>query len=115
MQLLADGAVLYPGSYLGKNSKLGKNTVLFANVVLERDCIIGDDCIIHAGVVVGADGFGFAPGDGKIVKIPQVGIARVGDNVELGSADNNRSRSYGREQLLVMDVRSIQKFILLTM
>ena len=82
---VADGAVLYPGVYLGKGSKVGKNTVLFANVVLERDCIIGDDCIIHAGVVIGADGFGFAPGDGKIIKIPQVGIARVGDNVELGS------------------------------
>lgn len=82
---VGDGAVLYPGVYLGAKSKVGKKTVLFANAVLERDCIIGDDCIIHAGVVVGADGFGFAPGDGKILKIPQVGIARVGDNVELGS------------------------------
>ena len=82
---VGDGAVLYPGTYLGKSSKVGKNSVLFANVVLERECSIGDDCIIHAGVVIGADGFGFAPGDGKIIKIPQVGIARIGDNVELGS------------------------------
>ena len=79
-------SVLYPGVYLGKSSKVGKNSVLFANVVLKRECSIGDDCIIHAGVVIGADGFGFAPGDGKIIKIPQVGIARIGDNVELGSA-----------------------------
>ena len=83
---VGDGVVLYPGTYLGKSSKVGKNSVLFANVVLERECSIGDDCIIHAGVVVGADGFGFAPGDGKIIKIPQVGTAKIGDNVELGSA-----------------------------
>ena len=83
---VSDGAVVYPGAYLGKNSKLGTKSVMFANAVLERDCVVGANCIIHPGCVIGSDGFGFAPGDGTIVKIPQVGITRIGDNVELGAA-----------------------------
>ena len=46
---------------------------------------IGQRCILHAGVVVGADGFGFASNAGTWVKVPQVGSVQVGDDVEIGA------------------------------
>jgi UDP-3-O-[3-hydroxymyristoyl] glucosamine N-acyltransferase len=46
---------------------------------------IGARCLIHAGAVIGADGFGFAPDQGVWVKVPQVGSVRIGDDVEIGA------------------------------
>ena len=45
----------------------------------------GERCILHAGAVIGADGFGFAPDAGTWVKVPQVGSVRIGDDVEIGA------------------------------
>jgi UDP-3-O-[3-hydroxymyristoyl] glucosamine N-acyltransferase len=61
--------------------------VLKPNVSVMEDCVVGSRCLFHAGVVIGADGFGFAfdiavP---EHVKIPQVGIVRIGDDVEIGA------------------------------
>jgi UDP-3-O-[3-hydroxymyristoyl] glucosamine N-acyltransferase len=53
-------------------------------VVLDR-CEVGRGCIIHSGVVIGADGFGFAPLDGRWIKIPQLGRVLIGDDVEIGA------------------------------
>jgi UDP-3-O-[3-hydroxymyristoyl] glucosamine N-acyltransferase len=81
------GAVLYPGVYVGENAIVGDASVLHANVTLEHGCVIGKRCIVHAGSVIGADGFGFAFDAEKAehVKIPQAGIARLEDDVELGA------------------------------
>jgi UDP-3-O-[3-hydroxymyristoyl] glucosamine N-acyltransferase len=48
-------------------------------------CRIGDRVILHAGVVVGSDGFGFAPHEGSYRKIPQIGTVEIGDDVEIGA------------------------------
>lgn len=82
---IGDGAVLYPGVFIGEGAKVGAETVMRANCVIEERCIVGARCLIHAGTVIGADGFGFAPGEGEIVKIPQVGIVRLEDDIELGA------------------------------
>jgi UDP-3-O-[3-hydroxymyristoyl] glucosamine N-acyltransferase len=80
-------AVLYPGAFVGEGASVGEGTVLMSNVsVLER-CSVGARCLLHSGVVIGADGFGFAldlavP---EHVKIPQTGVARVEDDVEIGA------------------------------
>ncbi|MFN3940254.1 MAG: UDP-3-O-(3-hydroxymyristoyl)glucosamine N-acyltransferase, partial [Chitinophagales bacterium] len=51
-----------------------------------NDCVIGADCIINAGVVIGSDGFGFAPqNDGTYKKVPQTGNVIIEDNVEIGA------------------------------
>ncbi len=50
-----------------------------------HDCIVGNNCILHAGSVVGADGFGFAPSAEGYEKIPQIGIVTIEDNVEIGA------------------------------
>ena len=50
-----------------------------------EDCVVGARCILHAGVVIGADGFGFAPNQGAWEKIEQLGAVRIGDDVEIGA------------------------------
>ncbi len=79
------GAVIYPGVFIGRNTSVGEDSILYANVSVYQNCIIGKRVILHSGVVVGADGFGFAsPGAGN-AKIPQVGIVQIDDDVELGA------------------------------
>ncbi len=73
------------GSYIGKNVKIGDNSKIFANVTLYSGTIVGKNCIFHSGTVIGSDGFGFAPIGGKYVKIPQVGIVTIEDDVEIGA------------------------------
>jgi UDP-3-O-[3-hydroxymyristoyl] glucosamine N-acyltransferase len=82
---LSDDAVLYPGVYLGESASVGKETVLYANVVVGDRCQVGERVIIHSNTVLGADGFGFAKGKDDIVKVPQVGIVVIEDEVEIGA------------------------------
>jgi UDP-3-O-[3-hydroxymyristoyl] glucosamine N-acyltransferase len=73
------------GCFLGPNVLLGSDCELGANVVLQYGVQIGNRVLIHPGSVIGADGFGFAVGDGEIVKIPQVGTVVIDDDVEVGA------------------------------
>jgi UDP-3-O-[3-hydroxymyristoyl] glucosamine N-acyltransferase len=82
---IGDDAVIYPGVYVGKNVTIGKNSTVYANAVIYDGCKIGARVIIHSGAVIGGDGFGFAVGDGEIIKIPQVGIVVLEDDVEVGA------------------------------
>lgn len=83
--VIGDNCILYPGVYIGRNVVLGANTLLYPNVVIYADCIVGNHCIIQAGSVIGGDGFGFAPVNGKYMKIPQIGNVILEDWVEIGS------------------------------
>jgi UDP-3-O-[3-hydroxymyristoyl] glucosamine N-acyltransferase len=83
--VIGDNAVLYPGVYLGRGVVVGDDSELRANVVIEDGCRIGHRVLIHANTSIGADGFGFAPGRHEIAKIPQVGIVRIDDDVEIGA------------------------------
>jgi UDP-3-O-[3-hydroxymyristoyl] glucosamine N-acyltransferase len=64
---------------------VGARTVLKSRVTLGERCLVGERCIIHAGVVIGADGFGFAPNAGAWEKIEQLGAVRIGNDVEIGA------------------------------
>ncbi len=79
------GAVIGPGCVLGDGVRVGTHTQVVANVTLLADVTVGARCILHAGVVVGADGFGFAEDEGSWVKVPQVGSVVIGDDVEIGA------------------------------
>ncbi|MBQ0163826.1 MAG: UDP-3-O-(3-hydroxymyristoyl)glucosamine N-acyltransferase [Bacteroidaceae bacterium] len=92
-----------PHAYVGQNVQVGKGCQIYANVVIEENAEVGDDCliypnvsiyhdckvgnrvIIHSGAVIGADGFGFAPAADGYEKIPQIGIATIEDDVEIGA------------------------------
>lgn len=79
-------AVIGPFCVVGEHAKIGEGTRLAARVTLGEACVIGRHCVIHSGVVIGADGFGFAPrGDKSWEKIEQLGAVRIGDDVEIGA------------------------------
>ncbi len=77
---------IYPQVYIGRNVKMGKNVTLHPGVKIYHDCVIGDNCILHSNVVIGSDGFGFAPTeDGSFKKIPQLGNVVLENEVEIGA------------------------------
>ena len=77
---------IYPQVYVGENVKIGNNVTIYAGAKIYHDVVIGNNCIIHSGVVIGADGFGFAPlNDGTFKKIPQTGNVIIEDDVEIGA------------------------------
>lgn len=79
------GTRIHPHVVIGDDVRIGGECIIYPNVVVYAGCVIGDRTILHAGVVIGADGFGFAPGPDGFVKIPQVGRAILGDDVEIGA------------------------------
>lgn len=83
---IGDNVKIYPNVYIGENVEIGADTIIYPNVSIYRDCTLGKGCVLHSGVVVGADGFGFAPSDSDdYEKIPQIGNVILEDNVELGA------------------------------
>jgi len=73
------------GTVVGPHVRIGADTRIAENVSLGARVRLGERCIVHAGAVIGADGFGFAPDDGVWVKIPQLGSVWIGDDVEIGA------------------------------
>lgn len=77
---------IYPQVYIGDGVEIGEDTKIYPGVKIYEGCRIGSRCIIHAGAVIGADGFGFAPKpDGSFAKIPQLGNVIIEDDVEIGA------------------------------
>lgn len=70
---------------VGDGSTIGAQTRLAPHVSIAAGCDLGQRCIVHSGAVIGADGFGFAPGDKRWEKIEQLGGVRIGDDVEIGA------------------------------
>ena len=82
---IGDGCVIHPHATVEERASIGSNTELYSNVVVYHDCKVGNRCILHAGCVIGADGFGFAPSANGYDKIPQIGIVTIEDDVEIGA------------------------------
>ncbi|MBV9494918.1 MAG: UDP-3-O-(3-hydroxymyristoyl)glucosamine N-acyltransferase [Acidobacteria bacterium] len=82
---IGDDVTIYQGASIEAGSTIGAGTTIYANVSIYDRTIIGKRCILHSGVVIGADGYGFAPYEGRHEKIPQVGIVRIEDDVEIGA------------------------------
>ena len=83
--IIGDGTQIYPHTVIGDNVKIGHNGLFYPNVTIYQGCQLGDNVTIHSGSVIGADGFGFAPGAEGYDKIPQIGIVIIEDNVEIGA------------------------------
>ncbi len=82
---LGEGTQVYPGVYVGPQVRVGKNCILYPNVVLRERITLGDRVRVQAGTVIGSDGFGYAPVDGKWVFVPQCGTVIVEDDVDFGA------------------------------
>jgi UDP-3-O-[3-hydroxymyristoyl] glucosamine N-acyltransferase len=78
-------AFVGPLCVIERGARIGAGSVLKSRVTVGEDCVVGARCILHAGVVIGADGFGFAPDGSQWVKIEQLGAVRIGDDVEIGA------------------------------
>lgn len=89
--VVEDGAVigkrcwLGAGAYVGPGAQIGADSRLHPAARVLADCVLGERVIVHSGAVIGADGFGFAPFEGRWVKIPQTGRVLIGDDVEIGA------------------------------
>ena len=103
MARVAPGAGIGPYAVVGEDAHVGAGTQIGAHTVVGAGCWIGENCRIHprvtlyggvrvghraeihSGAVIGADGFGYATGEGKYWKFPQAGIVEIGDDVEIGA------------------------------
>ena len=83
--VIESGAVIGAHCVIGPGASVGVATRLAARVTLGAGCHIGARGIVHSGVVIGADGFGFAPAEGRWEKIEQLGGVRIGDDCEIGA------------------------------
>jgi UDP-3-O-[3-hydroxymyristoyl] glucosamine N-acyltransferase len=83
--IIGNNTVIEANTSVGDNATVGSDCILYNHVTIYHDCKVGNRCILHAGCVVGADGFGFAPGANGYEKIPQIGIAILEDDVEIGA------------------------------
>lgn len=101
---IGKNAVIGPFVSIGEHAKIGDNCTIGSNTVIEAyaeighdnlihpsvfigaHCIIGNNCEIHPHTTIGSDGFSFAvTKEMKTKKIPQLGIVRIGNNVEIGA------------------------------
>ena len=83
--VIGAGVVIEAGCYVGNAVDIGAETHLHAGVLIYPHCRLGQRGIVHSGVVIGADGFGLAPEDGRWLKVPQIGRVVIGDDVEIGA------------------------------
>jgi len=84
--VIGAGAVVGTHGHVGPRARIGEASRLAPRVTVGEECVVGARAIIHSGVVIGADGFGFAPDpDGQWQKIEQLGVVRIGDDVEIGA------------------------------
>ena len=88
---VAAGARIGAGAVIGSHCSIGPGAVVGAGsrlkprVTLAEGCRVGERAIVHSGAVIGADGFGFAPTEGRWEKIEQLGSVVIGDDVEIGA------------------------------
>ncbi len=83
--VVGNNTIIEANVSIGDGATVGDNCLLYNGVTIYHDCKVGNRCILHAGSVVGSDGFGFAPGANGYDKIPQIGIAILEDDVEIGA------------------------------
>ena len=84
--VIGNGCQIYANTFIGQCVTLEEDSLVYANVTIYKGCKVGKRCVLQAGCVIGGDGFGFAPNpDGSYSKIPQLGIVRLEDDVEIGA------------------------------
>jgi UDP-3-O-[3-hydroxymyristoyl] glucosamine N-acyltransferase len=83
--IIADGVVLGANVVVGRGVTIGEATRLYPNVVLYHDVHLGKHCTLQSGVIIGSDGFGFAPSPDGWTPIAQLGGVRIDDHVQIGA------------------------------
>lgn len=97
--VIGHGVTLFPGAFIGDRVRIGHGTVLYPNVTVLEGCIIGNNVIIHSGCVIGSDGFGFVRDGAKNIKMPQLGIVVIDDEVEIGANTTIDRAAHGKTRI----------------
>ncbi|MES0489903.1 MAG: UDP-3-O-(3-hydroxymyristoyl)glucosamine N-acyltransferase [Leptospirales bacterium] len=82
---IGDNCVVYPGAVVENMAQIGNDTVVRSGAVVGRRCIVGNGCTLFENSVIGSDGFGYHDEAGVRYKIPQIGIVRIHDHVDIGA------------------------------
>lgn len=83
--VIGDGSEIGANAVISEGTRIGENCRICANVTICDNSVIGDRVVIHPGVVIGSDGYGYELSEGRHVKMDQVGIVQIGNDVEIGS------------------------------
>ncbi len=94
---IADNVRIGAGCYIGHEATIGAGTTIYPNVTIRERCKIGARVLLHSGIVIGSDGFGFeAVAGGARMKVPQIGIVQIDDDVEIGANTTIDRARFGR-------------------
>ena len=83
--IVGDGSDIGPNCVISEDVVIGKECRIMANASIRERCVLGDRVILQPGAVIGSDGYGYEFHGGRHVKIDQVGIVEIGDDVEIGA------------------------------
>lgn len=90
------GSAIHGNAFVGPRCAVGERCVVHPNVVLREDVALGDRVVVRSGAIIGSEGYGFLPGEGRPVVIPQVGGVRIGHDVEIGALATIDGATFGR-------------------
>ncbi len=93
---VGDGTEIGPNAVVGPNAVIGKDCQLMAGAVVRERCTLGDRVILQPGAVIGSDGYGYEFSGGRHVKIDQVGIVEIHDDVEIGANSTIDRARFGK-------------------
>jgi len=96
---IGPGSAIHAGAYLGHGSLLGNGCIIHANAVIKERCVLGHRVTIHSGSIIGSDGFGYETVKGQHIKIEQVGIVQLDDDVEIGSCTTIDRARFGKTHI----------------
>lgn len=92
---IGNGVAIFQGVSIEAGAHIGDGTIIYPNVTIYDRSIIGRRCVIHSSTVIGGDGYGFATHHGVHHKIPQIGIVRIEDDVEVGAGTTIDRAAFG--------------------
>jgi len=94
--VIGSGSVIGAGSLIGREVRIGRDCLLHPGVIVRERCLLGERVILQPGAVIGSCGFGYEFQGGRHVKIPQIGIVEIGDDVEIGANTTVDRARFGR-------------------
>jgi UDP-3-O-[3-hydroxymyristoyl] glucosamine N-acyltransferase len=94
--VIGGGTRVEANAVIGDGVKIGSDCVIRPNTTITDGCVLGDRVIVHPNAVIGSDGYGYEQVDGRHVKLAQVGIVEIGDDVEIGAGSTIDRARFGR-------------------
>lgn len=94
--VIGDGTEIMPNAVIGEQVVIGSDCLIHSNVTIRERCMLGDRVIVQPGAVIGSDGYGYEMVEGRHLKIDQVGIVEIQNDVEIGANTTIDRARFGR-------------------